>query len=251
MCHSVDSFPPPPPHPDGEVALARECRLTSADGTRFMAYEARPAGVARAGVVVLPDIRGLHGFYKRFTRRLAATGLAGIAVDYYGRQLPDDARERPMAEMFPLVAELRPEQVAADARAAVEQLRSPDGPGCDTVFALGFCFGGSQSWMLSAFGDDFAGCIGFYGRPEDCRPFVDRMRAPLLMLAAGADALTSQEDNHRFAAELAAAGVEHELVMYDGAPHAFFDGEFGFAAECADAWTRVLDFVTTHAGAAR
>jgi len=44
-----------------------------------------------------------------------------------------------------------------------------------------------------------------------------------------------------------AAGVEHEIVTYPGAPHSFFDRkqeEFADASE--DAWRRVLDFVRSH-----
>ena len=48
-------------------------------------------------------------------------------------------------------------------------------------------------------------------------------------------------------AALAAAGVEHEVVTYAGAPHSFFDRkqeEFADASE--DAWRRVLDFLERH-----
>ena len=38
--------------------------------------------------------------------------------------------------------------------------------------------------------------------------------------------------------------VEHELVVYDGAPHSFFDRkQEDFAEASADAWSRVLAFV--------
>ena len=44
------------------------------------------------------------------------------------------------------------------------------------------------------------------------------------------------------------AGVEHELVSYEGAPHGFFDRkQDDFAAAPEDAWARVLDFVERHA----
>jgi carboxymethylenebutenolidase len=39
-------------------------------------------------------------------------------------------------------------------------------------------------------------------------------------------------------------GVEHEVEIYDGAPHSFFDRRFDDYAEAsADAWERVLAFV--------
>jgi carboxymethylenebutenolidase len=40
---------------------------------------------------------------------------------------------------------------------------------------------------------------------------------------------------------LDAAGVEHEVVIYPGAPHSFFDRKYeDFASESEDAWNRVL-----------
>ena len=74
------------------------------------------------------------------------------------------------------------------------------------------------------------------------------MTAPILALQAGADQHITAEDNAEFERALNAAGVEHELVTYEGAPHSFFDRkqeEFKNASE--DAWNRVLAFIETHA----
>ena len=43
---------------------------------------------------------------------------------------------------------------------------------------------------------------------------------------------------------LGKAGVEHEFIVYPGAPHSFFDRKYEEHAEaCADAWRRVLGFL--------
>jgi carboxymethylenebutenolidase len=73
------------------------------------------------------------------------------------------------------------------------------------------------------------------------------METPILALQAGADQHITSEDNEAFERALSEAGVEHELVVYEGAPHSFFDRkqeEFGAASE--DAWGRVLEFVERH-----
>ena len=73
------------------------------------------------------------------------------------------------------------------------------------------------------------------------------MEAPILGLMGGADGAITSEDVEAFDAALAAAGVEHELVTYPGAPHSFFDrlrDEHADASE--DAWRRVLDFIEQH-----
>ena len=74
------------------------------------------------------------------------------------------------------------------------------------------------------------------------------MTAPILALQAGDDANITPELNAAFDAALSAAGVEHELVVFDGAPHSFFDRRYEEHAEAsADAWQRVLAFIERHA----
>ena len=76
---------------------------------------------------------------------------------------------------------------------------------------------------------------------------AERIEAPVLALQAGADQNITAEQNEAFEQALSDAGVEHELVVYEGAPHSFFDRKQGeFAAASDDAWQRTLDFVDRH-----
>ena len=126
-------------------------------------------------------------------------------------------------------------------RAAVEHLRSL---GVESVFTVGFCMGGRQSWLAAAAGHGLAGAVGFYGRPGEAadgspgpEQVASKMEAPVLALQAGADAAHHRRGQRGVRAALSDAGVEHELVVYEGAPHSFFDrkqDEFAGASE--DAW---------------
>ena len=70
------------------------------------------------------------------------------------------------------------------------------------------------------------------------------MTCPILALQAGDDPGIPVEDSEAFDAALTAAGVEHELVIYPGAPHSFFDRKHEeFAEASGDAWNRVLGFL--------
>jgi carboxymethylenebutenolidase len=70
------------------------------------------------------------------------------------------------------------------------------------------------------------------------------MTAPILALMGGDDPGIPLEDVNAFDDALTAAGVEHELVVYPGAPHSFFDRKHEeFASESEDAWNRVLGFL--------
>src|SRR5438445_10612855 len=84
MCHGDSSRPPLPPI-SGAAADQGDFVLTSADGTEFAAYFARASKPTGAGMVVMPDVRGLHTFYQELAVRFAETGIDAIAIDYFGR----------------------------------------------------------------------------------------------------------------------------------------------------------------------
>ena len=246
MCFSDDARPPLPPI-GGAAADHGDLRLTSADGTRFMAYAARAAQPNGRGMVILPDVRGLHGFYKELAVRFAEAGFETVAFDYFARTAEGDDRSEGF-EYMPHVMQTKPEQIAADVRACIEYLATPDGGRPGAVFTVGFCFGGSTSWRQSANNPDLAGCIGFYGgKPmERVGPWIPQMRSPILMLLAGVDS-TPPEEFEEFAAKVRQQGVEVEEHTYEGAPHSFFDRTFEeHSAACADAWERILGFTERH-----
>jgi carboxymethylenebutenolidase len=247
MCHENDARPPAPPGDPVPVESAGDLRLTAPDGNVFLAHQATPRSGGRAAVVVLPDMRGLHDFYRDLARRFAEAGITALAIDYYGRIARDDNRGEGF-DGFAHVQRLRPEHTAADVRAAIGHLAAER---YETIFTVGFCVGGAISWRQSAIDARVAGAAGFYGRPAECRALIPCMRAPLLVLAAGADVLTPAEEAHGFDRELTEAGVPHTFVMYEDAPHSFFDGGLPDQVEaCADAWRQLLTFLSAH-GAGR
>ena len=138
-----------------------------------------------------------------------------------------------------------------DVAAAVSHLRASD-PDRE-VFTLGFCFGGSASWHQAANGLQLSGAIGFYGkprRPEETAGAIDRvagMACPILALMGGDDPSIPLEAVRGLEDALAGAGVPHEVVVYPGAPHSFFDRRYQeFAGESNDAWERVLAFIAAN-----
>jgi carboxymethylenebutenolidase len=242
MCHDHDSRPPAPPR-IGDVAERGVLTLTSADGTEFSAAYAAPAEAARVGVVVLPDIRGLHPYYVALAERFAEAGAATVAIDYFGRTagLCGESGTRP--EDFDWqthIPRTTAEGIDGDIAAAIDYLRGrtrADLP----VITVGFCFGGSHSWRQSGGRLDLAGCAGFYGRPSMVGEAASRAHLPTVMVIAGADAATPVADQLELADTMRAAGADVDAVVYDGAPHSFFDRAFGdWADACRDAWEHVL-----------
>ena len=92
MCYADDARPPAPPV-QRPIASHGELVLESADGTRFGAYQARPEEPAGTGVVILPDVRGLHRFYAELACRFAEAGLEAVTFDYFGRTAGIGSRE--------------------------------------------------------------------------------------------------------------------------------------------------------------
>ena len=247
MCFDLDSAPPIPAS-RGAAVSHDDLVLEAADGNRFAAFVATPEEPARAGVVILPDVRGLYRFYEELALRFAERGYAAVAFDYFGRTAGAEKRGDDF-EYMPHVQQTTPDGVQADVAACVAHLRAA---GCDAVFTVGFCFGGRNSWLAAAAGHGLAGAIGFYGRPgagNDGSPGpiqrAAEIGAPILALQGGDDpGIPVGGLARRSTRRSTAAGVEHEVVIYDGAPHSFFDRKHEeFAADSEDAWSRVLAFL--------
>ncbi len=220
--------------------------LTASDGTRNAAHYARASRPSGAGMIVLPDVRGLHRFFKELAARFADAGVDAVAIDYFTRTAGSGDRSDSF-EYMPHLQESTPEVVASDVAAAFEYLKSKEGGAVKSVFTVGFCFGGSNSWAQSALNPDLSGCIGFYGRPMRAEAYIPKMKAPLQIMVAGADGATTPEQSAEFDRELTRAGVPHEQHIYTGAPHSFFDRTYEQWKDASDdAWRRMLDFVKTH-----
>ena len=245
MCFDLDSSPPVAAIAGASVSHD-DVVLTAADGTEFAAFVATPEEPTAAGVVILPDVRGLYRFYEELALRFAERGIAAVALDYFGRTAGVAKRDDDF-EYMPHVEQLTDDAVQADTRAAAEKLREL---GCTSLSSIGFCFGGRASWVAAASGHGLAGAIGFYGSPTRERGGASpiqrtaQIECPILALQAGDDQGITAEDNAAFERALTDAGVEHEIVTYDGAPHSFFDRKYEeFADASGDAWRRVLAFV--------
>jgi carboxymethylenebutenolidase len=247
MCYTDEARPPLPPI-SGAASDSGELRLKAKDGNQFNAFFARAEQPSGAGMVVMPDVRGLHDFYKELAQRFAEVGIDAVAIDYFGRTAGDSDRSESF-EWRPHVDQTTPDGIAADVAAGAEYLRSPDGGGVRSVFTVGFCFGGAQSWRQSAANPGLAGCVGFYGVPGRVRDVIPQMQAPLLVLIAGDD-FTPQEEFVHFDEELTSAGLPHSMHVYPGAPHSFFDRAYAeHQKACEDAWRRMIDFVKENTAA--
>jgi carboxymethylenebutenolidase len=252
MCFDHDSRPPIDPI-IGAALDGRPVELTAADGNRYAAFRARPVAPGGAGVVILPDVRGLHPFYEELALRFAERGVDALAIDWFGRTAGVDRRGEGFDHM-PHVEATTWGGISADIAGGVASLRT-DGVG--GIHTIGFCMGGRMSFLASTLGLDLAGVIGLYGtlqgpwRNDAPAPLdrLDDVAAPVLGLFGGADGAISADAVAAFDRGLTERGVDHRIVTYPGAPHSFFDRKAtDFASESAAAWDEIQAFIAARTG---
>ena len=251
MCFELDSVPPIPAI-RGAAVSHEDIVLEARDGNSFAAFAATPDEPGEVGVVILPDVRGLYRFYEELALRFAERGIAAVAFDYFGRTAGAEKRD----DDFEYMEHVEQTTPAGSSGRCRRCRRTPPFARRSHDLHRGFCFGGRNSWLAAGGGHGLSGAVGFYGRPGEGRDGApgptqraSELEAPILALQAGADQNITAEDNAAFDEALTAAGVEHEVVTYEGAPHSFFDRkQEEFAADSDDAWTRVLAFIDAHSG---
>ena len=252
MCFDIDAHPPIPAITGGALDGVLDT-LTAGDGNRLSVYRAKAAEPSGAGMIVLPDVRGLFPYYEELALRFAEHGVDAIAVDYFGRSAGVGERDGEF-DYMPHVAQTTWAGLSADIRAAATALRA-EPKRVRSVFTVGFCFGGRMSFLASTLGLGLAGVIGFYGWPigtsrnDSPAPaeVADRLECPVLGLFGGADQGIPREAVEAFERALRTAGVEHRILTYEGAPHSFFDRkQEEFAETSAAAWDETMRFVRAH-----
>jgi carboxymethylenebutenolidase len=194
------------------------------------------------GLVVIPDIGGLRPLFDDLCQRLADdNGWAVCAVE------PWPGRESmPLEERLESVGSIDDDVMLADLHAAADACKS------DIVSVTGFCMGGMFTLKAAGSGR-FHRAAAFYGMirvPEHWRS--DKQREPLDYLARPERcptlAIIGTDDIWTPPADvdaLEAAGVT--VVRYEGAEHGFVhdpDRPAHRAADAADAWRRVIEFLS-------
>src|SRR5256886_17373942 len=137
MCHPPGAHPPDVPADLRLIsggAGGEDVIITSEDATRFRAHLAR-AGDGDRGVVIAPDVRGLHPFYEELAERFATAGVHAIAIDYFGRTAGIERRAGDF-DYMPHGRQTTPKSVFADIAASRAKLETETKarPG----FVLGF-----------------------------------------------------------------------------------------------------------------
>jgi carboxymethylenebutenolidase len=256
MCFDVDSRPPIPPIAGGALDSGPVV-LRSEDGTEFDAFRAVAAEPSGAGILILPDVRGLHAYYEELALRYAEHGVDALAIDYFARTAGRGRRGEGF-DYSTHVPQTTWETLAADIATGVARLRDPawaGGRAATSIFTTGFCMGGRLAYLSATLGLGLAGVLGFYGWPTGPHrngspapaEVAEAIASPILAIWGGADRGITPDVVETFEVALRAAGVDHRSITYPGAPHSFFDRMAPEHAEAsASAWNEALGFIREH-----
>ena len=237
-----------PTGPPPGMATARPTEPIAWDGPRGQLMGSWAAAEdPRGAVLVIHENKGLNDWVRSVAGRLAGIGYSALAVDLLSDEGGTATFTDPAAATAALAA-IEPQQFIADVSSALDELQTRV-PG-QKLAVVGFCFGGGLVWQLLATGDTrLAAAVPFYGPIPDDPDFAGSKDTAVLGFYGSLDQrVTSTEPEARAALER--AGVVNELVIEQGADHAFFNdsGKRYDAVAATDAWQRLQDWFTRYLG---
>jgi carboxymethylenebutenolidase len=235
---------------------ARDIELT-VGGTKIPGYDARPEAPGRYPIIVaISGFTGLTEQHKDVVRRFGQAGYYAIAPELFHREGGMQGKAQP--ELARISAGVTRKQYLGDIRAAADFAKGQSWARADRLGVTGFCGGGALTLHFTAENPDVTAAVPWYGhvkRTYSDAPGVDafalasRITVPVLGLYGEADTGIPAADVKAFEAELKKTNPSVELVLYPGAPHAFFsdDRPQVYKPEAAvDAWKRCLAFFDKH-----
>jgi len=183
----------------------------------FLALDESTSG-ERPGVLVFHENMGLTDHEKERAVQLAEMGYVALACDLFGeRTAPaSDAERRAAFEEF------RAKKLVARAQAGFSALAAQPQVDQARMAAIGFCLGGMASLELARSGAELKGIVSFHGGLTPLRPAAGgEVRAKVLVCHGAADPFITLEQVNALAAEMQAAAVDWQVILYGGAMHGF------------------------------
>ena len=209
------------------------------NGDTGRGYLALPDGGSPfPGVIVVQEWWGVDEHIQDVARRFAAERFAALAPDLYNGQVTKEPGEAQKLMMSLNMGEATKELVQATDYLASRPELAGRGIG-----AIGFCMGGGLALNLACESSKIRAAAPFYGVNPNPIERVRNLNGPLLAIYAENDAFAGESVRRELEQALKASNIDHQIVVYPGAQHAFFNDtrrEVYDREAAVDAWERVL-----------
>jgi carboxymethylenebutenolidase len=217
-------------------------------------YYVTPAGTGKfPAVIVLMEAFGLNKWCKSICDRLAQSGFAAIAPDFYRGttyQYTD------IAGAVAKLKTLKDDAIMSDVGKSLDFLSSKTEIDANGVGVIGFCLGGRYAFLTNAvYPTKIKAAISFYGGGIDAAPgnpmgqksLLDRvalMQSPIMLMYGSEDKMIAADEHGRIATALSKAKKRYILNLFPKAGHGFMsDRRDSYAPEAAaEAWLMTTGF---------
>jgi carboxymethylenebutenolidase len=234
-----------------------QIEVRTADGSADCFF-VHPTSGKHAGVMMLPDARGIRQSYHQMATRLAESGYAVVVLNPYYRSkkapvLAEGAQvEDPgvLDTLRPLMASLNPTTHVTDTTALAAFLDAQ--PSVDTrrkLGAMGYCMGGPIVMRAAAALPERVGaCASFHGaalvtnRPDSPHLLVPKMKAPHLFAIAEGDDAREPDTKNVLRESFASAKLAAQIEVYPGTMHGWCppDAVVYNEQQAERAWARAM-----------
>ena len=242
---------------DTKGLVAGEVKVPAVDRA-IPAYHAMPEqGGPFPVILVIQEIFGVHEHIRDVCRRLAKSGYLAIAPDLFVRQ-GDVSKLTDVQQIIKDVVSKVPDaQVLGDVDAALMWAQSTGRADRTRTAITGFCYGGRITWLYCSHNPSLRAGAAWYGRlagavtelaPKNPIDIAATLTVPVLGLYGGADAGIPRDTVEAMRTALAQGKSGSEIIVYEGAPHAFFaDYRASYRKEAAeDGWRQMLAWFKAH-----
>lgn len=231
--------------------LENLARLKVSDGTEMGAFVVTPETPAKAGVLVFQEAFGVNSHIKEIARRFARDGHLVVAPELFHRTLPPGGTlayptGSDWSHIRPHIDAITREGALADYQAAYDWLK--DELKNDVIGCVGFCMGGSASFIANS-RLPLKAAVSFYGTRILQNPdLVPEQKAPLLLMWGGKDQGTPAEKLIELSNALKTAGKDFIQTVFSEAGHAFNNDERPsyHPASATTAWAMTHGFFKAH-----
>ena len=201
-------------------------------------------GQSYEGYYISPsDWDGLTDYEIKRANMLADLGYAVFALDLFGAGVrPTEVKDKRQhtGELYK-----NREKMRTLMKAALNTAKNK-GANIENAVVMGYCFGGAAVLELARSGADLKGFATFHGglkTPQGQN--YSNTRGKILVMHGSADTAITMDQFVDLANELESAGVDHEMITYGGANHAFtvFGGSRYQEAADKKSWKRFTEFL--------